>query len=110
MASGLLTGKMTQDHVDSLPETDWRKSNPNFNMPRLATHLKLVALLKEIGHDHGCTPGEIAIAWTLLNSAVTAAIVGMRKPEQVEGVVHASDIVLTEEDIRRIEDFCTENL
>jgi aryl-alcohol dehydrogenase-like predicted oxidoreductase len=109
MASGLLTGKMTPDHVRALPDTDWRKTNPNFNMPRLARHLKLVALLEEIGNAHGCTPGEVAIAWTLLNSTVTAAIVGMRRPEQVGGVIHAADIALTEDEIQSIEGFCTEH-
>jgi len=109
MGSGLLTGKMTPERVKSLPDTDWRKSNANFQMPRLARHQKLVTILKEIGDGYGRTAGEVAIAWTLLNPAVTAAIVGMRRPEQVEGVVHAGEISLSEDDIHRIETFSREN-
>jgi aryl-alcohol dehydrogenase-like predicted oxidoreductase len=108
MASGLLTGAMTPDRVQSLPDSDWRKSNPNFQMPRLARHLELVELLKEIGSGYGRTPGEVAISWTLLNSAVTAAIVGMRKPEQVEGVIHAADITMSSDEIKKIEAFIKE--
>jgi len=103
MASGLLTGKMTPEHVKSLPDTDWRKSNANFQMPLLEKHLELVAVLREIGDAYGRTPGEVAIAWTLLNPAVTSAIVGMRRPEQVQGVVHATEITLSENDLERIE-------
>ena len=103
MASGILTGKMTPERVKSLPDTDWRKSNANFQMPLLEKHLELVAVLKEIGDAYGRTAGEVAIAWTLLNPAVTAAIVGMRRPEQVQGVVHAGEITLSENDLERID-------
>ena len=64
---------------------------------------------REIGEMYGRTAAEVAIAWTLLNPAVTAAIVGMRRPEQVEGVIHAGEVVLSEDDIQRIETFIREN-
>ena len=51
--------------------------------------------MKAIGARHGRTPGEAAIAWTLRNPAVTAAIVGMRSAEQVEGVIGALDFSLS---------------
>ena len=109
MGSGILTGKMTPERVESLSETDWRKSNANFQVPRLSRHLELVSILREIGEMYGRTAAEVAIAWTLLNPAVTAAIVGMRRPEQVEGVIHAGEVVLSEDDIQRIETFIREN-
>jgi aryl-alcohol dehydrogenase-like predicted oxidoreductase len=109
MGSGLLTGKMTPERVQSLANTDWRKSNANFQQPRLTRHLELVKTLEAIGGSYGRTAGEVAIAWTLRNPAVTAAIVGMRRSDQVEGVVHAGEITLTEDDVQKIETFVREN-
>ena len=48
----------------------------------------------QIGDRYGRTPGEVAIAWTLHNFAVTAAIVGVRTPEQVHGIIGAGEFRL----------------
>src|SRR5271170_3821526 len=83
MASGLLTGAMTRERIAKLPNDDWRKHNPDFNEPRLSDNLALVRRLRDVGKLHGYAPGAVAVAWTLLNPAVTGAIVGARRPEQV---------------------------
>src|SRR6202044_3853271 len=83
MASGLLTGAMTRERIAQLPNDDWRKHNPDFNEPRLSTNLGLVRRLRDIGKLHGYAPGAVAVAGTLRHSAVTGAIVGARKPQQV---------------------------
>jgi aryl-alcohol dehydrogenase-like predicted oxidoreductase len=103
MASGLLTGAMTRERIAKLPEDDWRKRSPDFNEPRLSSNLALVRRLRDIGKQHGYAPGAVAIAWTLRNSAVTGAIVGARKPEQVDDVVAAAGFDLTTSDIAEIE-------
>src|SRR6266567_635015 len=103
MASGLLTGAMTRERVAHLPEDDWRKHSPDFNERRLSTHLALVERLRAIGKRHGCFPGAVAVAWTLRHLAVTAAIVGARRPEQVDEVVAAAAIHLTQSDLQEIE-------
>jgi aryl-alcohol dehydrogenase-like predicted oxidoreductase len=102
MASGLLTGAMTRERIARLPENDWRKRHPDFTEPRLSAHLALVERLRAIGLRLGCTPGEVAVAWTLHNPAVTAAIVGARRPEQVEEMAGAGEIPLTPSDLREI--------
>ncbi len=109
MASGLLTGKMSAERVAQMPPDDWRKRSPNFNEPKLSRHLKLAGLLGEIGREHGVQAGVVAIAWTLHNPAVTAAIVGARSPEQVEGTLPAARFRLSEDEFRRINDFVREN-
>lgn len=91
MYSGLLTGAMTRARIAQLAPDDWRKRNPNFREPQLSRNLRLVELLREIGDRYDLSPGEVAIAWTLRNPAVTAAIVGVRTPEQVRGVIGAGD-------------------
>jgi aryl-alcohol dehydrogenase-like predicted oxidoreductase len=107
MASGLLTGAMTRERIAKLPEDDWRKHNPDFNEPRLSGNLALVRGLKNISKLHGYAPGAVAVAWTLKNPAVTGAIVGARRAQQVDDVVAAADIRLTQSDLSEIE-FVTE--
>jgi aryl-alcohol dehydrogenase-like predicted oxidoreductase len=109
MKSGLLTGKMTRERVQNLPSDDWRRNAPEFNEPRLSRNLKLVGLLEEIGAEHGRSPAEVAIAWTLRHPAVTAAIVGGRRPDQVDGIIGAAEIRLSEDELERIENFVAEN-
>jgi aryl-alcohol dehydrogenase-like predicted oxidoreductase len=104
MASGLLTGAMTRERISKLPEDDWRKHDADFNEPNLSANLALVYRLRALGERRGYAPGAVAIAWTLRNSAVTAAIVGARKPEQVNDVVAAEGLHLTSSDLFELED------
>jgi len=109
MASGLLTGKMTAERIAQFPADDWRKRSPNFNEPKLSRNLKLVEILREIGKAHNVEPGVVAIAWTLRKPAVTAAIVGARRPDQVDGVLPAAAFRLSADEISRIEEFLRVN-
>lgn len=103
MASGLLTGAMTRERIANLPSTDWRKKNAEFQEPKLSQHLALVERLRRIGARHGRSPGEVAIAWTLRNPVVTAAIVGGRNARQVEGIIGAAEFRLTPEELAELE-------
>ncbi len=109
MRSGLLTGKMTRERVQNLPSDDWRRNSEDFQEPKLSRNLELVALLEEIGGSHGKSPAEVAIAWTLRHPAVTAAIVGGRRPDQVDGIIGAAEFRLSEEEVDRIETFLDES-
>jgi aryl-alcohol dehydrogenase-like predicted oxidoreductase len=108
MRAGLLTGKMTKERALNLPADDWRRRNPDFQEPKLSRNLELVEVLREIGTRHGRTPGEVALAWTLHNPAVTAAIVGLRKADQVNGTLGALMFRLTKDEVSQIEAFLTE--
>jgi aryl-alcohol dehydrogenase-like predicted oxidoreductase len=103
MASGLLTGAMTRERAAKFGSGDWRSRNANFQEPKLSKNLALVEELRAIGKRHARSPGEVAIAWTLLNPAVTAAIVGARSAKQAEGVMRAAELKLTDQDISEIE-------
>ncbi len=102
MKSGLLTGKMTRERLANLPEDDFRRRSPFFQEPILTRALGVVEQLKTIGDRHGRTPGEVAIAWTLGHPAVTAAIVGIRTPEQLKGVIGAAEFRLSEAEVAEI--------
>lgn len=105
MKNGLLAGGMTRERALSLPADDWRSRNPAFREPQLSRNLKLVDFLRRIGERHGRGPGEVAIAWVLDNSAITGAIVGLRTPSQVPGVIGALKYRLKSEEMAEIEAF-----
>jgi aryl-alcohol dehydrogenase-like predicted oxidoreductase len=109
MVSGLLTGKMTAERIAEMPADDWRKRSANFIEPRLSRNLKLVEILREIGKQHGVDPGVVAIAWTLRHSAITAAIVGARRPDQVDGVLPAATFRLSGQEAGQLESFLQAN-
>jgi len=103
MGSGLLTGKMTRERIDALPDDDWRKHDRRFREPQLSRHIALVERLQTVADRHDATPGAVAVAWTLRNPAVDGAIVGFRRPDQVDAIVAAANLELTDEDLDEIE-------
>ena len=103
LQSGLLTGAMTRERIASLPDDDWRKTrSPDFQEPRLSANLALVEGLRRVGERHGLTPAAVAIAWVLRQAAVTGAIVGARRPEQVDGLLGAAQLRLSAEELAEI--------
>ena len=104
MGSGLLTGAMTRERIVAMPEDDWRKRDRNFQEPLLSRNLRLVETLRSVGQRHKVSPGEVAIAWTLKNPAVTAAIVGVRNAQQAKGNVGAASLELTSDELAEIQD------
>ena len=97
MASGMLTGKMTRERIEELPDDDWRRRSERFREPQLSRSLELVERLKRVGERHGASPGAVAVAWTLRNPAVDGAIVGFRRPDQVEPILAAADLELDDD-------------
>ncbi len=105
MGSGLLTGAMSHDRVANLPQDDWRVRNPHFQEPLLSRNLSIAQKLGEIAKRHGRSTGEAALAWVLNHPAITAAIVGVRTPDQVLGIRGALEFRLSESEIAEIESF-----
>jgi len=102
MGSGLLSGAMTRERIAALPDDDWRKRDERFTEPALSRHLATVARLENVAERRGTTAGAVAIAWTLANPAVDGAIVGFRRPEQVDPLVAAADLELAPDDLAQI--------
>lgn len=103
MASGLLSGKMTRERVAELPADDLRRSKPEFTEPQLTRNLELVEHLRSVSERYGRSVAEVAVAWALHNKAVTGAIVGLRRVDQVEGIIGAADLVLDAADLTELE-------
>ncbi len=102
MGSGMLAGGMTRERIASLPEDDWRKRDPRFVEPELSRNLELVQRLRRVAEHHDTTPGAVAVAWTLRHPAVDAAIVGFRRPDQVDPILAAAGLELSEHDLTEI--------
>ena len=103
MGSGLLTGRMTRERIANLPDDDWRKHDARFQEPQLSRHLALVERLEAVAERHDTTPGAVAVAWTLHNPAVHGAIVGFRRPDQVDPIIAAASLEFSDHDLAGIE-------
>jgi aryl-alcohol dehydrogenase-like predicted oxidoreductase len=103
MGSGLLTGRMTRERIESLPADDWRGHDARFREPQLSRHLALVDRLAAVADRYDTNPGAVAVAWTLRNPAVDGAIVGFRRPDQVDPILAAAGFHLTDVDAAQIE-------
>lgn len=99
MQSGLLTGAFNPERVAGLPEDDWRRRSAEFHGDRLRRNLALADALQPIAERHGVSRAAIAVAWTLAWPGVTGAIVGARRPDQVDSWLPAAGLELTDEDL-----------
>jgi aryl-alcohol dehydrogenase-like predicted oxidoreductase len=100
LESGLLSGRMNRERIEALPESDWRKrKGEEFREPKLTRNLELAEKVKRAAARRGVPPAAIAVAWTLKHPAVTGAIVGARRPEQVDELVKASEIDVTDDEL-----------
>jgi aryl-alcohol dehydrogenase-like predicted oxidoreductase len=103
LASGLLSGTMSRERAASFPDDDWRSRSESFREPRLSQALTVAERLRDLGARHGRSAGETAVAWVLANPAVTGAIVGFRSVAQVDELVGAAELRLTDDEPADIE-------
>jgi aryl-alcohol dehydrogenase-like predicted oxidoreductase len=103
MQKGLLTGKFTKAYLETLAADDHRRQDPNFCGKQFERNLKLIDALRPIAERNGKTVGQLAIAWTLRRKDVTSAIVGARKPRQIQEMLDAGNWKLSSEDSVEIE-------
>jgi aryl-alcohol dehydrogenase-like predicted oxidoreductase len=103
MKNGLLSGRMTKQRVENLPEDDFRRRSPYFQEPRLTATLDLVEDLRGLAAKYDCSVGELSIAWALRHPAVTGAIVGLRNRGQLDGVLKSAKLNVEAGDFQQIE-------
>jgi aryl-alcohol dehydrogenase-like predicted oxidoreductase len=103
MASGLLSGTMTRERLDALPDQDWRRHDERFAEPILSRGLELAKRMRVVAERHDASVGEVAIAWTLRSRAVHGAIVGFRRADQVDALIGAVTLTLSDDDVSDLE-------
>jgi aryl-alcohol dehydrogenase-like predicted oxidoreductase len=114
MASGLLSGSMTRERLAQLPRDDWRRGDLEiqrgrpipglawFQEPQLTENLALVDQLRQVAERHHRCPGAVAIEWVLRQPGVTAAIVGFRRPDQLDDPLKGSRFALSADELEVI--------
>jgi aryl-alcohol dehydrogenase-like predicted oxidoreductase len=102
LASGLLAGGFDADRVRDLPAGDWRRDSADFRPPRLAANLELARRLEPVASRHRVPVAAVAVAWVLATPGVTGAIVGARRPSQVDGWLPAGTLRLSDADLAEL--------
>lgn len=101
MQAGLLTGAFSADRVAALPADDWRRSSPDFT-DGLAANLQVADAMQAVAERRGTTAAAVAVAWTLAWPGLTGAIVGARRPDQIDGWIGAATLELEAADLDQI--------
>lgn len=107
LASGVLTGKYGRADLETGSGTaqasGTRKNIAAGNGALSERGLAIAEEVKAVAAEIGRTPAQVAIAWTLLNPAVTAPIIGARTAAQLEDNLGALDVVFSDEHRARLE-------
>ena len=101
LQQGLLTGKVTMDRT--FPPDDIRSRSAYFRPENRRRVLEFLDAVRPIAEAHGATLAQVVIQWTIRRPGVTAALVGVRNPEQAEENAKAGALRLTSEEIKRID-------
>jgi aryl-alcohol dehydrogenase-like predicted oxidoreductase len=91
LALGLLTGKFTRDHA--FPADDWRRRSPLFCGDAWEKNLDAVERLRPAAAARGCSVAQLAVAWTISQPGVAAALCGAKRPEQIRETAQAMAFV-----------------
>ena len=101
LGRGFLSGEIKS--IDDLAADDFRRTNPRFMGENFQKNLDLVEAVKGIAADKGVTAAQLALAWVLAQGEHLVPIPGTRRIPTLEDNIAAAEIVLTPEDLSRIE-------
>ena len=101
LGRGFLSGEITS--IDDLAEGDFRRSNPRFQGVNFQKNIDLVHAVAAIAADRGVTAAQLALAWVLAQGETLVPIPGTRRIRTLEENAAAADLVLTADDLARIE-------
>jgi len=103
LGRGFLTGRFKS--VEDMPEEDTRSARfPRFAEENFMKNVELADRVREVAEGKGVTPGQLALAWLLAQGEDIVPIPGTKRRKYLEENAGASDVELTEEDLRRIEE------
>ena len=101
LGRGFLTGAITK--AEDLAEDDYRRHSPRFQGDNFQKNLDLVKKVEEIAEEKNCTPAQLALAWLLAQGEDIVPIPGTKRRKYLEENIAAVDVVLSEEDLKRID-------
>jgi aryl-alcohol dehydrogenase-like predicted oxidoreductase len=85
-----------------LGEADVRKNHPRFQGENLSQNVKFLEKFETIAREKNCTPAQLALAWVLAQGRDIVPIPGTKKQAYLEENVKATEIVLSANDLKRI--------
>ena len=98
----MLTGAIKGD--GDLAEKDRRREHPRFQGDNLKHNVAVIAPIEALAKAKGCTPAQIALAWMLSKPVITSPVIGVSKIEQLEQLIAATKITLSDDDIAYLEE------
>ncbi|MFC5475900.1 aldo/keto reductase [Paraherbaspirillum soli] len=101
LGRGFLTGAITRP--DQFAEDDYRRHTPRFQGENFNKNLLLVDKVKELARRHGCTPGQLALAWVLAQGDDIVPIPGTKRRSYLEENVHAIELQLSQNELAEID-------
>ena len=101
LGKGFLTGAINE--YTTFDGTDFRNQVPRFSQEARKANAALVEVVKEIAHQRGVTPAQIALAWVLARKPWIVPIPGTTKLHRLEENIGAEDVQLSEQDAADIE-------
>jgi aryl-alcohol dehydrogenase-like predicted oxidoreductase len=102
LGRGFLSGRFRS--LDDLPEGDFRRRNPRFQGENLERNLEIVDAVRELAEEGGVAPAQLALAWVLARGDDVVPIPGTKRRAYLEQNVAASEIDLTGDDVRRLDE------
>lgn len=107
MQAGLLTGRFNMTRV---AQDDWRRNTKEYQAPNLAINLDFVENLRPLAAKYEKTVAQLALAWVLRRPEVTSAIVGARRPAQIEETAGGSGWTIAADDLAAIDTLLAERI
>lgn len=108
LRSGILTEGFGPERLAAMSDDDWRRRDSDFQEPSASVNVEFVGKLRQIAKREERPLSHLAIAWVLARPEITAAIVGARRPSQIESSVPAADWQISDEIIAEVEALLTE--
>ena len=101
LGRGFLTGRFAR--FEDLPADDYRRNNPRFQGENFQKNLDLVADVKQMAREKGCTPSQLALAWLLARGPDIVPIPGTKRRQYLEENARGADVTLAADDLRRLD-------
>jgi aryl-alcohol dehydrogenase-like predicted oxidoreductase len=101
LGRGFLSGRFTSP--DDIPADDFRRHNPRFQGENFTRNMEIVERVRELADEKGVTASQLALAWILHQGEDIVPIPGTKRRRYLEENVAATEIELTDEDLRRLD-------
>jgi aryl-alcohol dehydrogenase-like predicted oxidoreductase len=101
LGRGFLTGQINS--IDDLDADDFRRHSPRFQGDNFGRNLELVAAVRSMASDKGCTAGQLALAWVLAQGDDVVPIPGTKRQSYLRENVGALDVTVTPDEIAALD-------